>query len=93
METKTLRGGRKVPQCHKHFLQYSTFASERAQIRSWGRQSLFLDPGVIYPCYVPGVLRNLTGEHKSEDNRCLNDSLGQSVLFVDLVRKTNPSSM
>ena len=29
-------------QCHKYFLQYSTFVSERPQFRSWWRQTCFL---------------------------------------------------
>jgi len=32
----------KSQQCHKYFLQYGTFASERAQVRTWGRQTSFL---------------------------------------------------
>ena len=47
--TEILRGGpndcggaKKSQQRHKHFLQYSTFASERPQVRTWGRQTCFL---------------------------------------------------
>jgi len=29
-------GGAKKQQCHKYFLQYSTFASEKHQVRTWG---------------------------------------------------------
>jgi len=39
------RRRRKIPQCHKYFLQYSTFASERpqeSQVRAWERQTCFL---------------------------------------------------
>jgi len=32
----------KSQQCHKHFLQYSTFAPERHQVRTWRRQTSFL---------------------------------------------------
>ena len=35
-------GAEKSQQCHKYFLQYSTFASERPQVRTWGRLSCFL---------------------------------------------------
>jgi len=35
-------GGKKSQQCHKHFLENSTFASERPQVRTWGRQMCFL---------------------------------------------------
>jgi len=35
-------GAEKSQQCHKDFLQYSTFASERSQFRTWGRQTCFL---------------------------------------------------
>jgi len=30
-------GVEKSQQCHRYFLQYSTFASERPQARTWGR--------------------------------------------------------
>jgi len=33
---------KKSQQCHKHFLQYSTFASERPHAQTWGRQTCFL---------------------------------------------------
>ena len=29
-------------QCHKYFPQYTAFASERPQVRTWGRQTCFL---------------------------------------------------
>ena len=32
----TAVGAEKSPQCHKYFLQYSAFASERPQFRKWG---------------------------------------------------------
>jgi len=35
-------GAEKSQQCHKYFLQYSTFASERLQVRTWGFQTRFL---------------------------------------------------
>jgi len=35
-------GAEKSPKCHKYFLQYSEFASERAQVRICGRQICFL---------------------------------------------------
>ena len=35
-------GHRNVPKCHKYFLQCRKFASERAQVRTWGRQTCFL---------------------------------------------------
>ena len=38
----TTVGAEKSQQCHKHFLQYSTFASERPHFRIWGRQTFFL---------------------------------------------------
>ena len=38
----TAVGAEKSPQCHKYFLQYSAFASERPQVRTWGRQTCFL---------------------------------------------------
>jgi len=38
----TSRGAEKSQQCHKYFLQYSAFASERPQFRPWGLQTCFL---------------------------------------------------
>jgi len=39
----TAGGAEKSQQCHKYFLQCSTFASERPhQVRTWGRQTCFL---------------------------------------------------
>jgi len=35
-------GTRKSQQFRKYFLQYSTFASERPQVRTWGRQTYIL---------------------------------------------------
>jgi len=39
---ESLRGNRKVPTKPQVFLQYSTFAFEKAQVRTWGRQTCFL---------------------------------------------------
>jgi len=38
----TTHGAEKFQQCHKYFLQYSTFASKRPQVRTWERQTCFL---------------------------------------------------
>jgi len=38
----TARVAKKSQQCRKYFLQYSTFASERPQVRTWERQTCFL---------------------------------------------------
>jgi len=38
----TALGAEKSQQCHMHFLQYSEFASEIPQVRTWGRQTGFL---------------------------------------------------
>jgi len=35
-------GAETFQQCHKCFLQYSIFASERPQFRTWGRQTCFM---------------------------------------------------
>jgi len=32
----------KSQQSHKYFLHYSTFASERPRVQTWGRQTCFL---------------------------------------------------
>ena len=47
------RGRRKSPQCRKYFLQYSTFTPKRSQVRAWGRQTWFLDPGAVWRRYAP----------------------------------------
>jgi len=36
------RGAEKSQQSHKYFLQYSTFAYERSQVPTWGRQTWLL---------------------------------------------------
>jgi len=33
---ESLLGTKKTQQCHKHLLQYNTFASKRPQVRTWG---------------------------------------------------------
>ena len=38
-------GLRKAQKCHKYFLQYSTLASERPQVRTWGGAELASCPG------------------------------------------------
>ena len=52
----------KSQQCHKYFLQYSTFASERPRFRTWACQTCFL-PRAIKPRYAsvcgPNRWRNL----------------------------------
>jgi len=50
----TVSGAEKSQQCHKYFPQYSTFASERPQVRTLGRQTCFLPRGhltSLRPCY------------------------------------------
>ena len=45
-------GAEKSQRCHKYFLQYSTFASERPQFRTWGCQTCFLAraaPNLVTP--------------------------------------------
>jgi len=36
------RVAEKSQQCHRHFLQYTTFSSKISQVRTWGRQTCFL---------------------------------------------------
>jgi len=36
------RVAEKSQQCHKHFLQYTTFTSKISQVRTWRRQTCFL---------------------------------------------------
>jgi len=70
-----LWGTEKSQQCHKHFLQYSKFSSERAQVRTWGRQTCFLPRApsalafivkkiCVCNVYKPSIqkVRNVTGE-------------------------------
>ena len=38
----TAEGEEKTQQCHKHFLQYSAFASDRFQVRAWACETCFL---------------------------------------------------
>jgi len=45
----TERGTEKSQQCHNYFLQCSTIASERPQVRTWGGPNLLLAPGAITP--------------------------------------------
>ena len=47
-------GAEKSQQGHKFFLQYSTFASERPQVRKWGRQTYFL-PRVPFNLVTPTI--------------------------------------
>jgi len=47
-------GGEKSQKCRKFFLQHSKIASERAQVRTWGRQTCFL-PRRHLPTLSPGV--------------------------------------
>jgi len=56
---ESLRGHRitagdagKSQQCHKYFLQYSAFASERPQVRTWDAK-LASCPGAIYNLVTP----------------------------------------
>jgi len=38
----TAEGAEKLRQCYKHFLQCNTSASEKTQVRTWGRQTCSL---------------------------------------------------
>jgi len=42
-------GAEKCQNCHKYFFQFSKFTSNRAQVRTWGRQT----------CFLPRALSNL----------------------------------
>ena len=65
----TAWGVEKSQQCHKYFLQYSTFASERPQVRTWERQNCFLPwappnhvtpPGIGQTIYFSFINRNVS---------------------------------
>jgi len=45
-------------QCHKHFLQYTTFTSKISQVRTWGRQTCFL-PRAPFNLVTPLTLTRL----------------------------------
>ena len=50
----------KTQHCHKHFLQYRTFASERPQVETWGRQTCLLSRRhLTLLLYVPGMGRKM----------------------------------
>jgi len=44
-ERITAGGAEKSHQCHKYMLQYSTFATERTQVRTWGRKTCLVVSG------------------------------------------------
>jgi len=52
-------GAKKTQNCHKYYVQYCTFASERPQDRIWGRQTCFCPGRHLIPRYVPGLIKNL----------------------------------
>jgi len=53
----TAWGAEKSQQCHKYFLQYSTFASEKPDSNSVGGE-LLLAPGAIYNLITPLFIYN-----------------------------------
>jgi len=55
----TAEGTKRCQNCHKYFLQYSTFASETPQVRTWGRQTCFL-PWAPSNLVTPLIPRNAT---------------------------------
>jgi len=67
----TIGAPEKSQQCHKYFLQYTTFASERHQVRTWGRQTCFLSrapSSLVAPLGVVDLATNHTPtlpSHKS----------------------------
>jgi len=59
--TESLRGGKKSQQCHTHIFQNSTLASERPQVRTWGRQACFLPQApsnLVTPLHITIVYQN-----------------------------------
>jgi len=57
----TAGGAEKSQQGHKCFLEYSTFASKRAQVRTWKRQTCFLPRA---PCDIVTPLPSWLTEHE-----------------------------
>jgi len=60
----TAVGVEKSQQCCKHFLQYRMYASERYQVRTWGRQTCFLPratSNLVTPLKSAPILRSIFG--------------------------------
>ena len=58
---ESLLGAKKSQQCDKHFFQNTTFASERPQVRTWGRQTCFLPQApsnLVTPLHITIVSQN-----------------------------------
>jgi len=78
---ESLRGARECPSnVWKHFLQYSTFASERTLVRTWGRQTCFL-PGRHLPSVCPWARAGLKGRRA----RCQFSLEGPYGVFHDAI--------
>jgi len=61
----TAKSAEKSPKCYKYFLQYSKFASERAQVWTWGRQTCFLPrapSNLVTPLSPPPGLQLTSGK-------------------------------
>ena len=71
-------------QCHKYFLQYSTFASERPQVRTWGRQTCFL---ALAPSNLVTSLRQPTARMPHLSRQAISKGTEKlNVLHVDFDR-------
>ena len=90
----------KPQQCHKYFLQYSTFASERPQFRKWGRQTCFLtrapsnivtsllglQPSLLSPTYAYVCWwRGLQLIHAASNSGRFNMQVVKSIANTDLL--------
>ena len=61
----TAGSAEKSQQCHKYFLPYSTFASERPQFQTWGRKTCFLSQApsnLVTPLNVPPEISKCTSD-------------------------------
>ena len=67
----TAGGAEKSQQCHKYFLPYSSFASERPQVRTWGgRQTCFLPRA---PSDLVTSLPHNTRVHRAKNSAASNE--------------------
>jgi len=79
----TVGGTKKSQQCHKYFLQYSTFASERSQVQTWGHHTCFL-------ARVPSSLVTPLGSsagygEKQSHNRMIDSHLAWKHIFLKYI--------
>ena len=77
----------KSQKCHKHFLQYNKFASERDQVRTWGCQTCFMSraPSNLVTPLLLSPVTTYTGTVSSIHNSA--DTFGKRFYQVVSVNK------